>query len=180
MSILQIANALDSGEVIAYPTEAVWGLGCDYRNPQAVNKLLHLKKRATAQGLILICSGFAEAASLLESLPEKLKKQLPQYWPGFTTLLLPDVNNQVPEWIKGEHQTFALRISRHPAIRQINQAWPYPIVSTSANIHGDQPATCAEQIAEVFGGQVQIIDGELGGAKEPSRIMDLVTGKYLR
>ena len=176
----RIKATLDSGQIIAYPTEAVWGLGCDFRNQPAVMRLLQLKQRAVDKGLILICADFCYAEALLQPLPASLHAQLRTYWPGHYTLLLPDPLQQVPGWIKGAYTTFALRISAHPVIRQINTVWPQPIVSTSANISSHPPVTTTEELVAVFGDQVMVVPGALGQETRPSRIIDLASGKQVR
>ena len=176
----RIKAALASGQIIAYPTEAVWGLGCDFRNQPAVMRLLQRKQRAVDKGLILICADFCYAEALLQPLPASLHAQLRTYWPGHYTLLLPDPLQQVPGWIKGAYTTFALRISAHPVIRQINTVWPQPIVSTSANISSHPPVTTMEELVAVFGDQVVVIPGALGQETQPSRIIDMASGKQVR
>lgn len=175
-----IKNALATGQIIAYATEAVWGLGCDFRNQDAVMRLLKLKQRTVDKGLILLCADFSYARSLLRPLPQSLQHQLGNYWPGHYTLLLPDPLHQVPPWIKGAYTTFALRINQHPAIQQINQAWPEPVVSTSANISNHPPAKTMQELEAIFGNQVVIIPGETGLKAQPSSIIDLASGKKLR
>ena len=106
----QIAQKIRSGAVIAYPTEAVWGLGCDPFNAAAVARLLALKDRPMHKGLILVAASIEQFAGLLEGLTPEQSAQLEASWPGPNTWLVPH-HNRVPEWVTGAHDTVAIRVS---------------------------------------------------------------------
>ena len=180
LNVIQAAPLLTQSAVIAYPTEAVWGLGCDPFDEQAVSQLLSLKSRSVEKGLILVGASIEQFAFLLDDLADELQTKLDSSWPGPTTWLIPH-RNRVPAWVHGEHQTVAVRVSDHPTVAQLCTAFGGPLVSTSANPQG-QPS--AMTIAEVDGyfetGLDGIVAGELGGAQQPSTICDLLTGKIIR
>lgn len=96
----QAARVMHQGGVIAYPTEAVWGLGCDPYNEDALMQLLALKKRPVEKGVILVAANMAQVGPLLEGLTGDELKRLEASWPGPNTWLLPDPQNLIPAWVK--------------------------------------------------------------------------------
>lgn len=175
------AHVLRRQGVLAHPTEAVWGLACDPFSEQAVQRLLDLKGRPKEKGLILISSNIEHFASLLASLSPELQQRFsaPQTRP--TTWIVPDPDHQIPAWIRGQHQGVAVRVSQHPVVHQLTKAFQGPIISTSANPAGKAPAMSLLDIRKYFAGRIDyVVDGKLGGADRPSRIIDLQSGKILR
>jgi L-threonylcarbamoyladenylate synthase len=172
--------ALHRGGVIAYPTEAVWGLGCDPDDDEALARLLRLKARDPAKGMILVAASIAQFAPWLEGLPLALHAPLAASWPGPQTWLVPD-NGRARPLVRGAHDRVALRVSDHPGVVALCEAYGGPLVSTSANRAGEPPGMSAEQVRATFGaGLDAIVEGELGGRDRPSPIRDLVTGRVLR
>ncbi|TBW56471.1 tRNA threonylcarbamoyladenosine biosynthesis protein RimN [Marinobacter halodurans] len=175
------AAVLEAGGVIAYPTEAVWGLGCDPWDGAAVDRLLALKDRPQHKGVILAAATPAQVAFLLDPLEPALRERALSHWPGPVTCLIPDVHDQIPEWIKGEHSAVAIRVSDHPLVRRLCMAVGGPVVSTSCNPAGRPPARSRLQVARYFEDCLDyILPGALGGQRQPSRIIDLVSGRQLR
>ena len=111
--VQQVARVVRGGGVIAYPTEAVWGLGCDPWNEEAVYRLLALKARPVEKGLILVADAIEQFDFLLDDLPDAWKETLAASWPGPNTWLVPH-RDMLPEWITGKHDSVALRVSDHP------------------------------------------------------------------
>lgn len=173
---------LRDGGVIAYPTEAVFGLGCDPFNRDAVFRLLSLKSRRAQKGLILIASRFEQLKSVL-ALEELSKHQINEAlmtWPGPYTWIFP-ASMSVPSWIRGDFSTIAVRVTRHPIARDLCEAFNGPIVSTSANHGGDIPARTYEEVLEYFPkGLNGIIKGETGKQLKPTQMRDVQTGKIVR
>jgi L-threonylcarbamoyladenylate synthase len=176
---------LQQQAVIAYPTESVWGLGCDPDSLPAVEKLLRLKGRSASKGLILIAASAEQFAPYLTGLEsDALKRfQTPQQKP--TTWLVPS-NGCVPEWISGGHDTLALRVTDHPLAAALCRLFGGPLVSTSANPQGRPAATSAEQVQAYFGQAAEgnAIDaqtpGTVGDAIKPSEIRYLISGEIVR
>ncbi|MCY4043635.1 MAG: L-threonylcarbamoyladenylate synthase [Cellvibrionales bacterium] len=176
LSIADTANALASGLVVAYPTEGVWGLGCDPFNELAVRQLLAIKSRPIAKGLILVCSNLAQIKSLVNLSHDEL---ITLDTPLPTTFLVPFHENSLPECVTGEHDRVAIRYSKHPTIKALCDTLGQPIVSTSANPSGKPTATNTQLIAEYFP-TIPICEGELGDNTQPSRIIDFQSGKIIR
>ncbi|PPK51064.1 translation factor SUA5 [Marinobacter persicus] len=170
-----------AGGVIAYPTEAVWGLGCDPWDQAAVERILALKQRPVEKGMILVAASVDQIRFLLDPLPEALQQEAIRHWPGPVTCLLPDVNRQIPEWVRGQHDSIAVRVSDHSGVQALCNAAGMPLVSTSCNPAGRQPARYSWQVRRYFGPQLDyVVPGALGGNRKPSRIIDIVTGKQFR
>lgn len=180
ISVRQGAQCLLDGRVIAYPTEAVYGLGCDPGSEPAVRKILELKTRPASAGMILIADRLERFAPYIQPVSAELKQRALAAWPGPVTWLFPRAP-QVPDWLAGSHPTIALRITDHPVCRALCDAFGGPIVSTSANPGGDEPARSARQVQNYFGDALcGTVEGELGGQNQPSEIRDLETGRVLR
>lgn len=177
----QASEILSKGGVIAYPTEAVFGLGCDPHNEAALEKILQLKQRPRDKGVLLVAADIQQIAPLLSGLSPELIARLEQSWPGPVTWLIPDPDNHFPEWIKGQHSSVAIRVSAHPVVQAICTSFGGPVVSTSANLADEPEIRCRLRLQETFGDKIDfIVEGELGAASAPSTIKDLVTGVTLR
>ena len=176
----QAARSLREGGVIAYPTEAVYGLGCDPLDGNAVVRLLSYKQRSLEQGLILVASDFDQLEPYLALSDEKVKDKLLATWPGPVTWLVP-VQPWVPYWLTGEHDTLAVRVSDHPLVRQLCDTFGGAIVSTSANVHGHPPATSALAVRRYFGNKIDyILNGETGKLGSVSEIRDARSDRVVR
>lgn len=178
-------ETLKKGEVLAYPTEAVWGLGCDPYQQDAFNKILALKQRPISKGVILLSESIARIEGLLASLDADIRAQIIASWQPQTatkrasTWLLP-VSAAIPAWIYGEHDRVAIRVTQHPLCKQLCREFDNMIVSTSANPAGLAPAKTAQEVERYFGQHLAVLSGELGQSPEPSRIIDAVTGQVIR
>ncbi len=181
MDVSQAAKAIRNGGVIAYPTEAVWGLGCDPWNRQAVYRILEIKQRPVEKGVILIGSSEDQFTPLLDPLSPEERARLKSTWPGPYTWLIPDPDGWAPEWVRGQFDTVAVRISAHPRVKALCEATGHPIVSTSANLAGKEPLLTFSGVEEEFGVLLDgIVLGDTGEQKTPSKIQDLRSGELVR
>jgi L-threonylcarbamoyladenylate synthase len=179
--IHRAASCLQSGGVIAYPTEGVWGVGCDPFNEDAVYRLLQLKRRPVEKGLILVAGSIKQIEPLLKPLDAAQRELLTQSWPGPVTWLLPDSDQLIPPWIKGKFTSVAIRVSAHPPVVQLCAAFDGLIVSTSANPAERAPARTRLRVMTWFGGKLDyILPGKLGGQPGPSTIRDLASASVIR
>lgn len=171
---------LRSGGVIAYPTEAVYGLGCGPLDGRAVARVLELKQRPVEMGLILIAADFQQLLSFVERPPLPVMNRLEATWPGFTTWILPARAN-TPDWLTGRHAGLAVRVTAHPLAAQLCRHFGGPLVSTSANPTGRPPARNVLGVRRYFRGAVDfIVPGAVGGETRPSQIRDAGSDAVLR
>lgn len=175
-------SAVRRGGVVIYPTEAVWGLGCDPFRESAVMRLLAIKQREVDKGLILIAGGLEQFEGLLDwsQLDTAQHENVVGTWPGPSTWIVP-ATSRVPRWITGNHAGVAVRVSSHPQVVALASAFGVPLVSTSANFAGKPPAFAREQLdAALLAAVDAVAPGETGGRSAPSSIRDAITGEMLR
>lgn len=174
------AALIRGGGVIAYPTEAVFGLGCDPRNEVAVHRLLQIKQRLPDQGLILIGADFPQLSPFLRPVDARLQEQALGTWPGPCTWLWP-ARPDTPRWLTGVHDTLAVRVTDHPLAAALCRAAGMALVSTSANLSGRPPGRSADEVDAALGKLLDaILEGPTGGREKPSEIRDLQTGRQVR
>lgn len=175
----QAARICNDGGVIAYPTESVFGLGCDPLNQQAVYKILQLKNRSVDMGLILIASNIEQLLPFIK-ITSAQKKQLIKKTITPVTWLVQS-SNETPEWITGKHKKMAIRITQHPICKRLCGYTNYPLVSTSANPSGRKPAKNNLQVFSYFGNSIDfVLSGKTGRLKNPTEIRDLETNAIIR
>lgn len=173
-------RVVDAGGIVAYPTEGVYGLGCDPLNAEAVARLLAIKQRDAARGFILIASKREQLSPYLEPLPEAVERNVAETWPGPVTWILPAAAGVAPE-LTGGRDTIAARVTAHPLVRALCGTCDRALVSTSANLSGRPAARSALQVRRRLGGAVDfVLSGPLGGRSRPTEIRDATTGLILR
>lgn len=171
---------LAAGGVIAYPTEAVYGLGCNPDDAEAVRRLLALKRRDVRKGLILIAAQWAALRPYVVPLDAARMATIAATWPGPYTWLLP-AHPRTPRWLTGEHETLAVRVTAHPVAAALCDAWGGALVSTSANQAGRPPARTALQVRRRLAAPPDLLlPGACGGAARPTVIRDGRTGRAVR
>lgn len=182
LDVAQAGTTLRFGGVIAYPTEAVWGLGCDPRNPSAVNRILEIKQRELAKGLILIAADVAQLQPFIDlaALTESRRAMVLGSWPGPHTWIVP-AGHQAPPWITGMHDSIAVRVSAHPEVVALCKAFGGALVSTSANPGGmDPPRNLDEFDPEVLVSVEGLIAGSVGDLVKPTTIRDARNDRLVR
>jgi len=185
MKTLSLDTAIPTlrrGGVIAYPTEAVWGLGCDPGHEAAVTRLLQIKQRPVEKGMILVAAELAQLGGWVRmaSLPPERQSEVLASWPGANTWILP-AGPRAPRWITGEHSGIAVRISAHPLVAALCTAWGGPLVSTSANLAGHPPARTRDELDPALTPLLDgVLDGPTGGLAQPTPIRDALSGQILR
>ncbi|MGP9557859.1 L-threonylcarbamoyladenylate synthase [Psychrobacter sp. AOP7-A1-24] len=199
-STIQAAKWLKDGQLLAYPTESVWGIGCDPYDQVAVQRILDIKKRPQAKGMIVVTDSVSRLASLLASLDDTQRQQVIDSWQTDDsegelrndqahTWLLPipqQLADTIPTWITGQHQTIAVRVISHPIIRQLCQQVvskqnPFGLlVSTSCNPSGQTPASTFKAAYAYFEDEIGYLQGDTLGYTLPSQIRDATTGFVVR
>ena len=174
--------ALRAGGIVAYPTEAVFGLGCDPRNRAAFERLFALKQRPPTQGVLLIGADFGQVRPYidLDATPAAAIERAQASWPGPHTWIFPRAAG-VPEWIAGGHAGIALRVTAHAPAAALCRAFGGALVSTSANRHGEPPARSTAAVRRAFGPALDaILNGSTGGLERPTPIRDAISGESVR
>lgn len=173
-------SALRDGQVIAYPTEAVYGLGCDPDNEVALQRLLEIKQRDPDKGLILIAAEFAQLQPYLASVSVEQLQVCLATWPGPYTWLIPK-HQGLSHLLSGRHATLAVRVTAHPIASALCRAFSRPLVSTSANLAGQPPARTAAEVRLQLSDKIGcIVEGEVDRTASPSEIRDLLTNEIIR
>ncbi|CAJ0993470.1 L-threonylcarbamoyladenylate synthase type 1 TsaC [Pantoea sp. Nvir] len=167
--------------VIAYPTEAVFGLGCDPDSKNAVMRLLDLKKRPVEKGLILIADDYSQFERYISDrkLTVEQREYMFAHWPGTVTFVVP-ATSQTPRWLTGNFDSLAIRVSNHPHVKALCRTFGKPLVSTSANLSGAEPCRKVEAVRAQFGEAFPVLVGETGGRQSPSEIRNILTGNLIR
>lgn len=176
----QAIVAINKGGIIAYPTESVYGLGCDPFNQKALEQLLLLKQRPVEKGMILIASHVQHVLPLImPKRPDDLARAL-KTWPGHHTWVFPKTS-KVPVWVSGQYDSIAVRVSKHPVVKQLCDQLNGPLVSTSANLSNQDNLNSIKDIALTFGDKIACyIDAPTGDEKKPSTIRDAHSGAIIR
>jgi L-threonylcarbamoyladenylate synthase len=176
----RVARVVREGGVIAYPTEAVFGLGCDPLNAKAVERLIGIKGRPAAKGLILIAAEPEQLEPFILPLPAQRREEILASWPGPVTWVLP-ARPTTAERLTGGRPTLAVRVTAHPLAAALCRACAMPLVSTSANRSGEPPATTAREVEERLGRLVDyVVPGACGQEQKPSTIRVGLSGAVLR
>jgi L-threonylcarbamoyladenylate synthase len=177
------ARLLHDGGVVAYPTEAVYGLGCDPHDQGAFQRLFALKQRPPTQGVLLIAADFDQVERYIElaSVPTDVLRQVRSSWPGPHTWIFPR-STEVPSWVAGAHAGIALRVTAHEPAAALCRAFGGALVSTSANPHGQPPARAAQTVADYFdeASLDGLLDAPLGDQTRPTVIRDALSGAIIR
>lgn len=177
--IRQAIRKVHQGEVIAYPTEAIYGLGCNPLDEEAVIKLLALKKRSVDKGLILIASSLEQLDPYLQ-LTDEIVSRVQASLPEPITWIIP-VQPWVPKWLTGKHSSLAVRITNHPIARLLCEKNEGPLVSTSANATTKPPATKSWQVSKNLDhNKLFIVSGEVGNLKQATPIFDVLNLQKIR
>jgi L-threonylcarbamoyladenylate synthase len=175
-------EAYCQGGIIAYPTEAVFGLGCDPDNLQAIEKLLSIKKRSPEKGLILLAANYSQLLPYIDDskIPQDKRYSILSRWPDGITQLVPK-NIQTNKLLTGCFSTIAVRLTSQPDVVALCNRLSKPIVSTSANLSGEQPARTWQEVEQKLSDEIDfIIKGNTLGYTQPSKIIDALTGEIIR
>lgn len=178
--ITAACHHIKAGGVIAYPTEGVFGLGCDPANERAIQSLFTIKNRDIAKGFILIASDRAQLSPFIAALSDAIKNKLDKSWPGPITWILP-CSGTAPASVTGGKPTIATRVTDHQIASRLCVECQSAIISTSANLSGETACTTTQQVEDTFGSQLDyILDYKVGNLKGPTPIFDGTTGDQLR
>lgn len=180
LAIDRAARIVRAGGVIAYPTEAVFGLGCLPDDRRAVMRILRVKRRSWRKGLVLIGASLEQLERYAVLPPEPRRSEVLATWPGPVTWALP-ARRSTPRWITGGRDTVAVRLTAHPLARRLCARARSALVSTSANVSRRPPHRRLLPLRHELGRALDcVLAGELGGLAQPTAIRDARTGQFLR
>lgn len=173
--------ALKNNELVAYPTEGVYGLGCRLNALDTIERLIKLKQRPREAGFVVIGGSYQQLSALMSStLHEDAQRRLQESWPGPVTFIVP-ASKRLPWLVNGGRRTVALRQTAHPVAKALCKTLGEPIISTSANIHDQTPARSAKEVTAMFGDHVDyILKGPIGSLSGPTEIRDLWSNDIIR
>ena len=155
----------------------MFGLGCDPLNETAVMRLLSIKQRPIDKGLILVAANFSQVAPFLSPISEQQKQHTQ---PSETTWVFP-AKADTPQWLTGQFDSLAIRISKHPSVIQLCQRFGSALVSSSANLSGQEPARTSQEVINHLDDRLDgILDNKVGNLSKPTNIRDSLTGEILR
>lgn len=176
----QAARAIAEGGIVAHPTEGVYGLACDPYNRAAIERLLRIKRRDPAKGLILVAASLDQLLPFIAPLDAPTRSRLLARWPGPTTYIVAAAPS-LDTLISGNRNTVAIRVTDHPLSAQLCKELERPIISTSANRADRPPARTAQEVRLRFGPLIDLIlAGPLGGRDAPTEIRDAATDRIVR
>jgi L-threonylcarbamoyladenylate synthase len=175
--IADAARAIRDGQVVAYPTDTVYGLGADPFNVDALEKIFALKRRQKDAPLLLIAADIDQVEAIVESISPAARRYADAFWPGPLSLLLPR-SHSLPEMVTAGLSQVCVRIPDHETARALCGEVGRVIVSTSANPSGEAPAYSVAEL-QLPGIAIAIDEGALSPGP-PSTILDPETGAVLR
>jgi L-threonylcarbamoyladenylate synthase len=180
LAIRRAARIVRGGGVIAYPTEAVFGLGCLPHDRRAVMRLLAIKRRSWRKGLILIGADLEQLERYAVLPPEPRRSDVLAAWPGPHTFVL-DARADAPRWITGGRASIAVRWTAHPVAAELCRAVGEALVSTSANLSRRPPHRRLLRLRNDLGKRIDyVLPGPLGTLAAPTTIRDARSGRLLR
>ncbi len=170
--IQRAVDALIAGEVIAYPTDTVYGLGCDLMNKKAIDRLYQIKQMDKTHQLAFICHDLSDIAryAIVENHQYRV---LRHYLPGpYCFLLL--ATREVPKLVMSKKKTVGIRVPNHEVTRALARELGRPLISTTAQRAGEDPFIDAHDIDDAFSGLAMVLDAGAGGMV-PTTVIDLVS-----
>ena len=176
-NIVRAAEALRRGDVVAYPTETVYGLGVDPLNSRALEKLIGVKHRDPANPMLLIAASREQVKALTGDLSPRAAAYADAFWPGPLSMLLKPIRRLQPE-LTGRDGRICIRCTSSPIAAALCETFGGAIVSTSANVSAQPPALSARDVPTA--GVVLCLDAGTLPAAAPSTVLDPETGEVLR
>lgn len=174
------ARVIVNGGIVAYPTEAVYGIGCLPDDPFALDRVIAIKQRDAGKGLIVVAATIEQLEPLADFPQGPIGEQICASWPGPVTWIVPARTDVWPQ-LTGGRSTLAVRVSSHPIVQALCLRTGSALVSTSANRSGRHPARSALAVRRTLGRDIDfVLAGPLGSSANPTVIRDAASGKVLR
>lgn len=182
LNMINLLHQLHRDKVIVYPTESVFGLGCDPDSKIAVRTLLSIKRRSWKKGFILIAANYMQLLKYIDDsyLSDNQKSKILSTWPGPITWIFP-ARLDTPYWLTGQFNSIAVRISHFKPMQRLCLSFGRPLVSTSANLTGYPPARTIQEVYRQLGlYKISMMKENILGLDRPSEIRDAMTGRIIR
>lgn len=177
ISLIQAAEWLRSGQVVAVPTETVYGLAASLEYPEAIEAIFALKGRPAQNPLIVHLAHAGQIEQYAKELPEQFYALASAYWPGPVTFVLPIVSETIPLMARAGLPTAAFRVPGHPLTLELLKMTG-PLVMPSANLSGRPSATAPEHVETDFGSGLPILDGGLSIRGVESTVLREHAGRW--
>ena len=173
--IKQAVEILNKGGIVVYPTETVYGIGCDPFNPEACERVQHIKKRKDKKTLLLLACSLSQVESFAGKLKGISQRLADIFWPGPLTIVI-NPQKQLPDYLYGISKGVAFRVTSDPVAASLASEFGYPITSTSANMSGHSPILTYKEALDTFGDSADIILKNLEPLRgRPSTVIDLTS-----
>jgi L-threonylcarbamoyladenylate synthase len=177
--LLKAVRTIRGGGVIAYPTEYCYGLGCDPDCIPAIRRILEIKRRDRGQGLVLIAADIKQLMPWIDLTDRSVRERVQAAWPGPVTWVVPS-KPRASRWLRGGHDTQAVRVTAHPLAARLCRLAQMPLVSTSANRSGRPELRTEYAVRRGLANIDYVVPGEVGDLPEPTIICDAKTGETIR
>lgn len=168
-----------AGGVFAYPTEAVYGLGGNPADERAVCEILRLKGRTAAKGLIMVAGNWAQCCGWVSGVSKRDQAEMMDWAGDYPTTFIVSAGEKLCAHVATADGKTAIRISQHPLIQELCALIGQPLLSTSANLSGQEPARSVAAVRQYFP-DLPMVLGALGAAERPSRIIDWHSRQVIR
>ncbi len=168
--VQRAVDALEQGEVIVYPTDTVYGIGCALGNKRSIDRIFHLTGKDESQPLTFVCADLSDIAryAVVDNQHYRLLKRV---LPGPYTFVLP-ATREVPRILLSKRKTVGIRVPNHPVAIALARALARPIISTSAKYRGEEPLNDPSEIVARFKGIELVLDAGYCGIVS-STVVDL-------
>ena len=172
-TIQDAARVIRAGGIVLYPSDTIYGLGCDPFNESALSRVFEIKGRSSGQGMLVLVASLEWVDELAVARPVVFDRLAERFWPGPVTMLL-QARHHLPRLLKGREGKIGVRFPFSRFLRQWMDRIPGPLVSTSANRSGREPSGVVQELKDEFGGQVDLVleANQLCG-RQPSTVIDL-------
>jgi L-threonylcarbamoyladenylate synthase len=171
--IREAVKALEDGGVLAIPTDTVYGLAADIARPDALRRVYEIKARPLAKALVLFLADLSQASDWIEDSPA-LRRLAARFWPGPLTIVVP-ASPRVPEEVRAEDHSVALRVPGHAVPRRLVLALGRPLVTTSANLSGSPSLTDAPSVHRALGADLSmVLDAGPSAGGQASTVLSLM------
>lgn len=173
--IAQAVDVLRRGGIVAFPTDTVYGVGADVRQPEAIAALYEVKERPLSKAIPVLLARAEDLCSVAREVPKSAWRLAEQFWPGALTLVVRR-SLSLPSILTAEGPTVAVRVPDHPVVRALIEGLGAPLAATSANISGQPSSVTADDVLAQLGGRIALIlDGGPCPGGRSSTVVDLTT-----